>query len=81
MQKINSITCPKCGKSFDVNTENIEWEHMGDKGETESDSSLHDYGLFQKIVCPHCGEEITIVVHAIGESIDRLRSIKVSEIG
>lgn len=74
---INSIYCSKCNKNFEVATEDIEWEHIRDAGETEEDSSVHDYIISQTVKCPHCGKENKILIHAKGKKEDQLEAIEV----
>lgn len=74
---INNITCGKCGKLFDVATEDIEWEHLEDAGEKEENPEIHDYSVFQTVDCPHCGAKNRIVMHAKGKSAANLESLKV----
>lgn len=76
-QIINTIECGKCHRDFDVATEDIEWEHINDAGETEDDSSIHDYNVFQSVECPHCGKGNKIVFHATGKSEAQLNTMKV----
>ena len=76
-QIINDIECGFCHKAFDVATEDIEWEHLNDAGETEDDSAIHDYSVFQTVDCPHCGKENKIVLHAKGKSEASLYTLKV----
>lgn len=76
-QIINSIDCGFCHKNFDVATEDIEWEHLSYAGETEEDSTIHDYSVFQTVDCPHCGKPNKIVLHAKGKSEALLDSMKV----
>ena len=76
-QVINSIECGKCHKEFDVATEDIEWEHLNDAGETEDDSTMHDFNVFQTIKCPHCGKENKIVMEAKGKSGAEINQIQV----
>ena len=65
---INVIECGYCHKEFDVAAEDIEWEHQVDAGETDEDSSVHDYNVFQAVDCPHCGKQNKIVMHAKGKN-------------
>ena len=76
-QIINMIECGKCHKQFDVATEDIEWEHLNDAGETEENSTIHDFNVFQTVNCPYCGSENKIVFHAKGKSAVGLDSMKV----
>lgn len=76
-QIINDIECAFCHKVFDVATEDIEWEHLSDAGETEEDSTIHDYSVFQTVNCPHCGKPNKIVLHSKGKSEAQLDSWKV----
>ena len=66
-QVINKIDCPYCHKEFDVATEDIEWEHVTDAGETEDNSGIHDYHVFQKVSCPHCDKLNNIIYLALGK--------------
>jgi len=74
---INKIECGKCHKQFDVATEDIEWEHFNDAGETEEDSTIRDFNVFQAVDCPHCGNENKIVLHAKGKSAAELDTFEV----
>lgn len=76
-QVINKIECAKCHKEFDVATEDIEWEHLTDAGETEDNSGIHDYHVFQKVSCPHCDELNKIIFVAQGVSEAQLNKMKV----
>lgn len=67
-QVINTIECIKCHRSFDVATEDIEWENLNDAGEIENDCTIHDYSVFQTVQCPRCEKENKIVMHAKGKS-------------
>lgn len=71
------IECGKCHKAFDVATEDIEWEHISDAGETEEDSTIHDFNVFQTVDCPYCGKGNKIVLHAKGKSEADIDSMKV----
>ncbi len=64
---INQVQCQHCGKMFGVNTEDIEWEHVEDRGESDVHAPLHDMSCFQKVVCtnPKCGKENTILYKAL----------------
>ena len=66
-QLINQIQCQHCGKMFDVNTEDIEWERIADMGENDKHAPLHDKGLIQKVQCTHkdCRKENSIVYKAL----------------
>lgn len=75
-QIINGIECVFCHRDFDVATEDIEWDHLSDAGETEEDSTIHDYSVFQTADCPHCGKPNKIVLHAKGKSEAQLDSWK-----
>ena len=68
-QVINEIKCAVCGNSFDVATEDLEWEHIEDFGERDDNPVLHDLGIGQSVVCPHCNKPNKILYKAIGESI------------
>lgn len=59
-QLINQVQCQHCGKMFDINTEDIEWEHLQDAGENDSYAPMHDKGLFQNLKCPHCHNDNSI---------------------
>lgn len=74
---INTIECIKCHRTFDVATEDIEWEHLSDAGETEEDSAIRDYSVFQTVQCPHCGKDNKIVMHARGKSEAAFDTLKV----
>lgn len=76
-QVINQIECAKCHKMFDVATEDIEWEHLSDAGETEEDNTIHDFNVFQTADCSYCGKENKIVLHAKGKSAAELDTIEV----
>ena len=76
-QIINSITCCNCNTQFDVATEDIEWEHISDIGETEENSGIHDFKVSQTVECPHCGKKNKILMHAKGKTADQLDSIEV----
>ena len=79
-QVINQIECAKCNKMFDVATGDIEWEHLNDAGETENDSIIHDFNVFQTVECPYCGRENKVVMHAKGQSADNLDTMKVASL-
>ena len=76
-QVINQIECAKCHKMFDVATEDIEWEHLSDAGETEEDNTIHDFNVFQTVDCSYCGKENKIVLQARGKSAAELDTMKV----
>lgn len=76
-QVINKIECVKCHKEFDVATEDIEWEHLTDAGETEDNSGIRDYHVFQKVSCPHCDKVNNIIFVAQGSSEAHLNTMKV----
>lgn len=76
-QAINSIECGFCHKDFDVATEDIEWEHQIDAGETEEDSTIHDFSVFQTVDCPYCGKANKIVMHAKGKSESQFDTMEV----
>lgn len=76
-QIINTIECGKCHKEFDVATEDIEWEHLTDDGETEDNSGMRDYSVFQTVGCPHCHANNKIVFYAQGKSSAELSTMKV----
>lgn len=75
-QVINQIECAKCHKMFDVATEDIEWEHLSDAGETEEDNTIH-FNVFQTVDCSYCGKENKIVLYAKGKSAAVLDTMKV----
>lgn len=79
-QVINTIECAKCHKVFDVATEDIEWEHLTDAGETDDNSGIHDYHVFQKVRCPYCYKVNNIVFIAQGGSEANLGTMKVVSI-
>lgn len=74
-QVLDTIVCCKCHRMFDVATENIEWEHISDAGETEDDASIHDFKVFQSVECPHCRKENRILLHAKGKAEDQLETM------
>lgn len=74
---INSIKCGHCGKKFDVATEDIEWEHLEDRGECDDDNTLRDYAVEQKTSCPHCHKENSILMTAKGKSEIECKVIEV----
>lgn len=76
-QVINNIECAYCKKEFDVATEDIEWEHLTDAGETDDNSGIHDYHVFQKVSCPHCDKDNNIIFVAQGGSEAHLNTMKV----
>ena len=76
-QIINTIECGKCHRKFGVATEDIEWEHLTDAGETESNSGKRDYSLFQTVDCTHCKAKNKIVFHAQGKSEANIDSMEV----
>ena len=76
-QVINKIVCAKCRKEFDVATEDIEWEHLTDAGETGNKSGIHDYHVFQKVSCPHCDKVNNSAFVAQGCSETHLNTMKV----
>lgn len=78
-QKIKTIQCPYCKKDFDVNTEDIEWEHLEDLGEVDDNNDLHDFGLFQKVTCSHCYANIQIVFNAKGKNVVNISSMDIIE--
>ena len=65
-QIINTIQCAHCHKEFAVATEDLEWEHISDIGETDDDSSIHDFAIHQSVVCPHCGKSNKILAKMRG---------------
>lgn len=66
-QLIQQVKCPQCGKMFDVNTEDIEWEHVVEIGENAVDHSKHNYVCVQKLECPHCHHKNVICYRAVGD--------------
>lgn len=74
---INDIECGFCHKVFDVATEDIEWEHLSDAEESEENSSIHDFSVFQTVDCPHCGKANKIVMHAKGKSESQFDTLEV----
>ena len=36
----------------------IEWEHINDAGETDTDSDVHDFFVSQEVKCPNCKKTI-----------------------
>lgn len=76
-QVINNIECGFCHKDFDVATEDIEWEHLNYAGETEENSTIHDFSVFQTVDCPHCGKANKIVMHAKGRSDSQFDTMEV----
>ena len=64
-QVINKIKCAKCGRMFDVATEDLEWEHAVEMEAGDSKSGYPETGIMQKIECPHCKNENTIVYKSI----------------
>lgn len=76
-QIINMIECGYCNKEFAVATEDIEWEHLSDAGETEEDNTIHDFNVFQTVDCSYCGKENKIVLQAKGKSAAELDTMKV----
>lgn len=65
---INKVECAKCHKMFDVATEDLEWEKADTIEAKESKSRLRETHIMQKIECPHCKKENTIVYKEIGDS-------------
>lgn len=53
-QKINSITFADCGKSFDFNTEEIEWTKLDDMGVRSTNPKTKQAGLIEEFECPYC---------------------------
>lgn len=74
---INSIECGFCHKKFDVATEDIEWEHINDAGETDTDSDVHDFFVSQEVKCPNCGKNNKILVKMKGKSSCDITAIEV----
>lgn len=64
-QVINKIKCAKCGRMFDVATEDLEWEHAVEMEAGDSKSGYPETGIMQNIDCPHCGKPNTIVYRGI----------------
>ena len=74
---INSIECGFCHKKFDVATEDIEWEHINDAGETDTDSDFHDFFVSQEVKCPNCKKNNKILVKTKGKSSCDITAIEV----
>lgn len=66
-QVINSIKCAKCGREFDVATEDLEWEHAEEMEAGDTKSGYPETGIMQQIECPNpkCGYMNTIVYRGI----------------
>lgn len=62
------MKCGACGKEFSVATEDLEWEHLTDCGETDDDPSMRDYSISQDLVCPSCGRKNKVMVNFRGKS-------------
>lgn len=77
LERINTIECGFCHKEFDVATEDIEWEHLVDAGETDEDSSVHDYYVSQTVDCLHCRKSNKILMHAKGKNPALFSSMEV----
>lgn len=77
LERISTIECGFCHKEFDVATEDIEWEHLVDAGETDEDSSVHDYHVSQTVDCPHCRKSNKILMHAKGKNPALFSSMEV----
>ena len=74
---ISIIDCGFCHKEFDVATEDIDWVHLEDAGESDENSSVHEYHVFQTVDCSHCGKPNKIVMHAKGKNAAALSSMEV----
>lgn len=46
-QHLIDKSCGVCNRPFDVATEDLEWEHLKDCGETDEDSTMRDYSISQ----------------------------------
>lgn len=77
---ISSICCTNCNKLFNVNTEDIEWEHMKNMGVNDSNPNKFDYELVQNIVCPYCNSSQKIIFRAIGSSEYELEEMTISSL-
>ena len=75
-QVINSIKCSKCGHEINIATEDIEWEHLEDRGPVDNDLTIHDYGVFQSVTCPYCKAQQKIVFTARGKDMANLNEMK-----
>ena len=64
---INKIKCAKCGREFDVATEDLEWEHAVESEAGDTKSGYPETGIMQKIECPNskCRYKNTIVYRGI----------------
>lgn len=67
-QHLIDMCCGVCNQSFDVATEDLEWVHLKDCGETDEDDSMRDYSISQDITCPNCGSKNNVLVTFKGES-------------
>ena len=74
---INSITCGRCKREFDVATEDIEWEHQEDAGETDENPAIHDFIVSQTLECSHCGYANKILMHGKGKDAAHFTSLEV----
>lgn len=74
---INSIECGHCHKKFEVATEDLEWEKLIDLGECDDNHPQHDYAINQKVVCPHCHKENSILMKAKGDSAASPKTIEI----
>lgn len=67
-QHLLDTNCGVCDRKFDVATEDLEWEHLADCGETDEDSALHDYSISQEITCPYCKGSNKVMINFKGKS-------------
>ncbi len=67
-QIITNTTCAFCDKTFDVATEDLEWEHLKNVGETDEDPQLFDYSISQKLNCPHCDKDNEVLITMKGKN-------------
>ena len=68
-QVIAKTTCAFCRRSFDIATEDIEWEHISDCGETDENPELKDFSIHQKIHCPWCKKDNEILITMKGKEV------------
>ena len=57
--------------------ETIEWEHINDAGETDTDSDVHDFFVSQEVKCPNCKKNNKILVKTKGKSSCDITAIEV----
>lgn len=69
---INDIKCAKCGRVFDVATEDLKWEHAVESKAGDTKSGYPETGIMQKIECPNpkCRYENSIVYRGIHNTDD-----------